>query len=805
MFERRLKVFLLILFAMTGVLVLRAAQVQIVQRAHWQARADSHLTSSRLLETVRGKILDVKGRDVAIDRPCIDACVDFRALTTPPNPDWVRRLAAQRLLQSLGDGFKRAARAKRTEMLDAEVARVNADIETMWARLAKVSGVPEEHVIETRDAIVEKIKARRRYVWYRNYEAAARKHEQRAPAPAWRRFLVDDEADAPTPEKFATLTVEDELASHAVLKSVDAREQNEIRKHIERFPGLTLRAGIERYYPFHDAGCHLLGNIARVTRQDLVSEWNAAAEDLRQYQPNDTIGRSGIEALAEPLLRGTRGRVETVEGRESPSGRVEPVRGADVRITIDMDLQADAIELFRRAMVQDDTVKPRTYTPFNMHGGLVVIDVPTGEVLALASNPTFDLNEFDERYAEMARDELDLPMLNRATQVAREPGSTIKPVVGLAGIAAGVVGVHEGIECNGFMMVNGRRIPHGKCWTQSMFGTGYHQTPSKDPHMGSYGNPDGHLTFAEAVQRSCNVYFETIGDRLNMDGLSLWYERFGLGRPVGLGIPEIAGRLPNQWTGLPSERRFATWISAIGQSSTLATPVQMANVAATIARDGVWVRPRLIRDGQGLQLPGAKFGPPRVDLKLPRAALKAARDGMIDVVNTRAGSAQQFVYRSDLLIAGKTGTAEAVPVRVKQWGPDGKELRDAKGNFVRRELVPASPQRPNEETPWYRGFGPDGTTLKHSWFIGFAPADKPKLAFAVMLEYGGSGGSGAGMIANELIGLLIERKYLETTPNAAPLRARGEVVRIAQPVGDGEARPASATERGELLEPEVGD
>lgn len=790
MFERRLKVFLVLLFAMTGVLALRAAHVQIVQREHWRERALAQMTRSKEIPTVRGKILDLKNRPVALDRPCIDACVDFRALTSPPDKAWVRSVAGERLTASLGDAFKKAARAERTRMLDAEVVRVRADIDSMWARLAKLSGRTTGQLEEARDAVVHKIEMRRRHVWYRHYERAREKYESREPTPAWRRWLVDESAQPPHPDEFTREPIEEELADHAILKALKVEEQNEIRKHIESYPGLTLRPGIERHYPYMDAGCHLLGNLSRVMREDLVTKWNIEADELRQYQPNDVIGRTGIESLAEPLLRGSRGRIEMVQGRENPAGRIEPVHGRDVQITIDIELQHDVTQLFAEARVVNETTTPKSYDVLPMHGGAVVIDVTTSEVLVLASYPTFDANEFDEKFAEMNADDLNLRLLNRATQVAREPGSTVKPVVGLAGIAEKVIGVHDGIECTGFMEINGKRIDHGKCWTQKMFGLTHREIPSRDPHFGTHGNPDGYLTFNEAVQRSCNVYFENIGDRLKLEGLSTWYDRFGLGRKVGLGIPETRGRLPREWRGAAGDRRFATWISAIGQSYTLATPVQMANVAATIARDGVWTRPRLIREGQGLPMPGDDLGPARVDLKLPREALAAARQGMIEVVNTRAGSAYHFVRRDDLLIAGKTGTAQGTPVKVALRNAAGKEIKDKDGKVRRRELVPSSPMNPNPEAPWYRGWGKEGTDLNHSWFIGFAPAENPKIAFAVMLEYGGSGGAGAGLIARDVIDLCVERGYLKVNKNAAPAP---------------DAEPASASERAELLEPIVGD
>ena len=778
MFERRLKVFLLILFAMTGVLVLRAGHVQIVQKDEWREKAALTMMREQTTETTRGNIRDFHGRVVARDKPCIDACVDFRALSTVPNEKWVRDVAAERLRLRLAEAYTKAPRAEKAEMLRAEVARVNADLASMWQRLATVSGNTVEHIEEARDAIVRKVQLRRRAVWYRNYQTALQKHGEREPAPAWRRWLVDESADVPQMQHFETLTVAEELQHHPILKDVANDVQNELRKHVEDYPGLVLRPGTVRYYPYDDAGCHLLGRLSRVAREDLRRDPNVGTDELRQYLPNDLIGRGGIEALAEQLLRGTRGRIVTIEGKERRDRRVEPKPGQDVGISIDIELQREIVNLFRNAKVFNDLDK--TYDEVEMHGGAVVIDVKTGAVRALASYPTFNLNDFDERYGQMLADELDLPLLNRATQVAREPGSTVKPLVGLAGIGQGLIGVNDGIECNGFMTVNGRQFSRGKCWTQSMFSISHHQIPPRDPHVGSFGNLDGELTFSDAVQRSCNVYFETIGDRLQLEGLSTWYDRFGLGRPTYLGIGEAPGRLPRAYTGGAAGRRFATWIAAIGQGDTLATPVQMANVAATIARDGVWVRPTLLELTDGQAVAPTTQAASTVDLRLPRAAVRAARDGMTRVVNTYAGSAFKYVRRDDIVIAGKTGTAEAARLRVKARGKDGKPVMEF--------LEPSSSYKYNPRAPWYRGFGKEGTDLKHSWFIGFAPAENPKIAFAVMLEYGGSGGAGAGLIAKGLIEKCIERDYLQVDPKAAEKAAEQA----------GHAEPAAAEE---LLRP----
>lgn len=788
MFERRLKIFLLFLFAMTGVLVLRAAHVQIVQSDEWREKAAETMKRVQQTETTRGNILDVHGRVIARDKPCIDACVDFRALTSPPDERWVRDVAAERLRGKLADAYTKAPRAKRGEMLKAEVARVNADIAAMWARLSEVSKTPIEKIEEARDGIVRKVQLRRRAVWYRNYQLALKKYEQREPTPAWRRWLVDPAAEAPQQEQFTALTVAEELQDHPILKDVTNAVQNELRKHVEDYPGLVLRPGTMRFYPYGEASCHILGNLSRVAREDLRNDPNVGRDELRQYYPNDLIGRGGIEAMAEPLLRGTRGRIVTIEGKEKLDARVKPKPGQDVRVSIDIELQKAIIGLFKDGKVFNELDK--TYDEVEMHGGAVVLEVQTGAVLALASYPTFDLNEFEEKFSELREDELGLPLLNRATQVAREPGSTIKPVVGLAGIADRAIGVHEGIECTGYMVMNGRRFSVGKCWTLGMFGVTHHQIPHRDLHVGTHGNLDGELIFSDAVQRSCNIYFENVGDRLGMDGLSSWFSRFGLGRPTGLGLTEASGSLPSDYNGGVSGRRFATWISAIGQGSTLATPVQMANVAATIARDGVWVRPNLLRLAPEQSLPPTTQPVvDRVDLGLPRAAIEAAQDGMTRVVNTRAGSAFNMVRRDDLVIAGKTGTAQASRLRVKVRGKDGKPILDKDGRDKMEFLEPSSPLKYNPKAPWYRGFGKEGTDLKHSWFIGFAPAENPKIAFAVMLEYGGSGSNGAGVIAKGIIEKCIEREYLKPVPGAAEEA--------------GYVEPAPAT--GTLPVPHVGD
>jgi cell division protein FtsI/penicillin-binding protein 2 len=222
MFERRLKIFLGVLGLLTFVLVLRAAHVQVLQKEEWRAKALETVKRSRPVETVRGDLLDVKGRVIATDEPCIDACVDFRAMARPADQkeekakhQWLEGVATERLRNRLRGEYTDAPKSRRKEMLAAETARVKADIDSMWGRLAAISGRPLEQVEAARDEVVKKVNMRRRYVWYRNYELAKKKYEQREPAPAWRRWLIDESAQAPTPEEFTTLKVAEEESARS--------------------------------------------------------------------------------------------------------------------------------------------------------------------------------------------------------------------------------------------------------------------------------------------------------------------------------------------------------------------------------------------------------------------------------------------------------------------------------------------------------------------------------------------------------------------------------------------------------------
>ena len=752
MFGRRVKILLGLLLAFCCVLVARAAQLQVVQRDEWGKMAAETLKRTDLLRTSRGSILDVKGRAIARDVPANDACVDFRAMENPPDPKWVYWTAKARLKANRPE-YADATYEARRQMLADERAAVLADLDGLWLALAAASDKSPAEVQEVRRQTVARVEARREAVNRRAYRKAAAAFAARGPAPWWRRWLVGGAAKPPAWEDFSAQPVAEETRAHVVLPAIDTLAYNALYKKLDRYPGLTLRPSTTRAYPYGTAACHLLGRLSGASPDDLNNDPNAD-DELRSYQPFDLVGRAGLEKLWERQLRGARGKVERDLVDDQELSRVEAVPGRDVRTTIDIELERKVQAAFKAVRLRP--ANKATGTPelrLPMPGAAVVIDLPTGQVRAMASYPDFDPNRFDALFPALAADALGRPLMNRATQFDLEPGSTMKTITGLGAITDGVLTSTDTIECTGYLQLDGHtyngvdRPRIGRCWTMRMFGIGHHAVPYADPH------PTGFLTYSQALERSCNVFFETAADKLGLDRLSYWMRQFGLGQKTGIGLPEVAGLVPDEVTFPAGQRQSSTWFAGIGQGPINATPIQMANVAATIARDGLWVRPTLATDPADAP---KNDGPNRVDLQMNPAGLVAAHRGMMAVVESPAGTGTQ-IRRPDMLLAAKSGTPQAAALFETTVGPDGK--------LERRRIRLGSDENPNPEAPWYRGtVGEDGKEIRsHAWLIGYAPADDPKIAFAVFVEYGYSGGVAAGSVADVLLQACVDEGYLHPT------------------------------------------
>jgi penicillin-binding protein 2 len=541
--------------------------------------------------------------------------------------------------------------------------------------------------------------------------------------------------------------VGEETEAHVILPAISTDVYNELARDAENLPGLVLRPGRRRVYPFGAAACHVIGRLALVTPVQIQDDPNAR-DELRRYHLNDAAGQSGVEAAYEQSLRGARGAQLAGGGEEDDSSIVtDPAPGKDISLSLDIQLQAAIEQAFaKRRVFQDPETGAVAEIRQDQPGAAVVIDVATGRVRALVSYPTFDLNLPDAEYRQMSMDEIRRPMLNRALQMAIEPGSTVKPLMGLGALWDGLITPQSTIECTGYLILGGQRFTVGRCWTMSEYHLTHHDIPAGDPL------PTNSLTVADAIERSCDVFFETVADRMGMTRERYWYDRFGLGRPTGVGLPEVTGRIPNPEHIPRALLREQTWFAGIGQGPVLVTPIQMANAVATIARDGVWMQPQLIA--------GATNSQQRVDLGFSSDALEAVRQGMIAVVSKEGGTAK--LPHADppdevdrIVLAAKTGTSQVPPMSIVLRDEQGRPVMvNGQPQYVR--VNPADP----EVRSWYIGGGPDHDHYAHHWLIGYAPADHPQVAFAVFAEYGGSGGPVATSIARDLLAACVQQGYL---------------------------------------------
>jgi len=344
--------------------------------------------------------------------------------------------------------------------------------------------------------------------------------------------------------------IREEYRPHPVIAGLDEEMAAEIRARLGEMVGASVRPSHRRWYPYGRAACHIIGVLGETAPDELGGGdgGRPLAERVNDYLRGDWIGRTGVEKLCEDLrdppvsLRGRRG-YRRVERTGRLLEELPAKLGDDVHLTIDVELQrAVAAELARP-------------------GAAVVIDVPTGEVLAMVSLPSYDLNQYRRRFRALVADTADLPLLNRAVAARYPPASTVKPVVAAAALTTGAVRPDERITCKGYLHNPGEF----RCWIYKQYGLAH-----------------GPLDVVAAIEKSCNIFFYTAGQRLGLRRLNEWFARFGFADAPGTHLPEEQpGQMlnPRQVRGVGPIR-----YAAIGQGPVALTPLHVANAMATIAR-----------------------------------------------------------------------------------------------------------------------------------------------------------------------------------------------------------------------------
>lgn len=390
------------------------------------------------------------------------------------------------------------------------------------------------------------------------------------------------------------------------------------------FAGVTIGTASRRIYET-GAAAHILGRVDKIHKE----EWAEYKE--KGYSYNDLIGRDGVEAAFEEYLRGTNGkRLVTL----NDSGKVidelysiEPQPGSTVALTIDIDFQEQVESILAEttsAMTKADGI--------GRGAAAAVVQVGTGDVLALASYPTFSPSSFSADYAELSSDPLT-PMWNRATQGTYAPGSTIKPLTAVASLESGVTTVSERIFDTGKWVYPGYSASYTYCWNRAGHGS---------------------LNVTGAITNSCNYYFAEMGYRLGMDRLNSYFSAFGLGEHTGIEIGDAAGTLPSQEEGT----NLSPW-AAYGQANQLYTPLQLANYIATLAGGGERYEAHLLKDVRkynNTERIAVYNNPSAETVAIGKENLTAVLSGMHDLVTSGAMSGY---FKSCIVdAAAKTGTAQ---------------------------------------------------------------------------------------------------------------------------------------------------
>jgi penicillin-binding protein 2 len=464
-----------------------------------------------------------------------------------------------------------------------------------------------------------------------------------------------------------------------VRENLSWEEVSRIEVNTPDLPGVAIEVGQTRNYPHGEITAHALGYVAAVSESELTG-------DPLLELPGFRIGKDGLERGYETMLRGAAGssqvEVNAVGRVIRELARNEPEPGTDLTVTLDAGLQRF---LFERLSLETAA-------------SAVVMDTMNGDVLALASTPSFDANKFaagltTADWQAWVNNPLK-PLTNKAIAGQYAPGSTFKMIVALAALAGGLDPSHR-VFCTG----------------QTSLGTAKFHCWKKGGH--------GSLDMIGGLKHSCDLYFYDVARRAGIDKIAEVARLFGFGKPVGIDLPrERSGLMPDRnWKlanfGEPWQPG-ETLVAGIGQGFTLSTPLQLAVMTARIANGRYAVKPRLVRTEEAESPP---------ELGILDEHMRIVQEGMSRVTNEVGGTAYGArIQEPGMAMAGKTGTAQVRRITLAE------RLKGVKKN---------------EDLPWEQ--------RDHALFVGFAPVGAPRYACAVVVEHGGGGSKVAAPIARDVL------------------------------------------------------
>lgn len=474
-------------------------------------------------------------------------------------------------------------------------------------------------------------------------------------------------------KKFEKIKIFENI-SWSVLEKIETNKYN--------LEGIFIAEDYLRVYPYRDQLSHLLGYISKPNQQELTLPFISK-------MPNLDIGKEGLEKSFNPLLVGKAGQREievNSNGRIIREiSKVDSIRGEEVYLSIDLRIQQYAINLLKS----------------HRAGSINVINIKNGEILCMASTPTYDPNKIiqkpNKEYWESILANSLSPLTNRSIQGLYSPGSTFKMIVAIAALKHGIINIDTTHSCTGKIGF-GNRLYH--CWKT---------------------NGHGKMNVTDAIKQSCDVFFYEISKKLGIDKIAEVAKDFGLGQSYNISMPnQKTGIVPNKkWK---KEKIGESWyagetlISAIGQGFVLTNPFQLAVMTSIIASNGKIVEPTIIKDNPVSFKTNEKYS----------NEIKIIKKAMFQVVNENKGTA--FKSRlEDIKFAGKTGTSQVRRISLSERESD--DFREKEQEWKNRD---------------------------HALFVGYTPYDNPKYSISVIIEHGGSGASTAAPIAKQVFNYINE-------------------------------------------------
>jgi len=474
-----------------------------------------------------------------------------------------------------------------------------------------------------------------------------------------------------------------------LIKDIDRDTLAAIESNKPDLSGITIEVNYLRDYPEGKLGSLLVGYLGKPNKKD-----------LKRFQLTNldiNVGKTGIEETFEDDLRGANGinyKIIDALGRQVKSKlfqkdieNKETLSGNDIHLAIDIDLQRKSEQLLR-----------------NKRGSITVANVNTGEVLAMASSPSFDPVLFVNGIQQSDWNELTnnkyYPMLNRSTKGTYAPGSTFKIVTALAALKENIIDEESTVYCPGHYKVGNKRF---NCWK----------------HTGH-----GWVNLESAISQSCDVYFYNISEELGIDRISKYAKIFGFGSGTGIELSEKDGLVPSRsWKYKQFKEPWykgETIVTSIGQGFLNVTPLQITMMTAAVANGGNILKPILIKRISDLDGKNTMVSSSEIISILPfdETQIKIIQNSLISAVNEKAGTGKRAKVKHGT-VAGKTGTAQVISTKTKSKKDIYKD---------------------------------------HAWFTAYYPAENPEIALTVLIENGGSGGSVAAPLAKDIIDLYFEQK-----------------------------------------------